>query len=502
MNPRTQAEMLEAAMKRLDQIGDITKPPIDILAHPDVFPQQRDFIQHHAKLKALFCTRRSAKSFTGGLYLYHEAIRHPGCNVLFVGLTRASAKAIIWKDILRVIDAKHHIGARPNQTELTLTLPNSSVIYISGVDDNEEEMKKLLGRKYRLVVIDEASMYTVNTRNLVYGVLGPAMTDPNADGERGTICLTGTASDFPQGLFYDVTTGKEPGWKLFQWTAYDNPHVSKQWAEQLEEIRTQRPLYMETPQFKQWYLNHWVVDEEKLCYRFNPERNLIKAQLPNLSAEGWSYVLGVDLGWEDDNAFVLTAYHLNDPCLYILKTYAAKRLTFDQVADKIYEFMRDPVFAPHKVIIDGANKQGVESMRQRSSIPFEYADKLDKVTFIELCNGDLVQAKIKILDTPDNRPLWAEMMALVWVTEGDKIKLPKKEHPSLSNHRCDAFLYAWRMGYHYHHAPVEKKIIVGSKEWYDKQAVNMWELEREKLIAASQGSNDWASEDEGWGKLG
>lgn len=473
----------------------------DILGHADVFRQQREFVLHPSKFKALFCTRRSAKSFTAGLYLVHEALNNPGCNCLFIGLTRASAKAIIWKDILRILDRKHNLQARANQTELTMTLPNGSVITVTGVDADEEEMNKLLGRKYRTVCIDEASMYTVDVRNLVYGVLGPAMTDPNAGGQRGTICLMGTASDFPRGLFYDVTTGAEPGWKVFEWTAHDNPHVAKQWQEALEEIRVNRPLYMETPQFRQWYLNQWVVDEDKLVYRFNTDRNLIKAvTLPRLSPEGWAYVLGVDTGWEDDNAFVLTAYHVNDPHCYVLKTYAQKKLTFDQVAAKIQEYMADPIFAPHKVFIDGANKQGVESMRQRSNIPFEYADKIDKATFIELCNADLVQGKIKVLDTSDNRTLWQEMASLVWVTDGDKIRFPRKEHPSLPNHRCDAFLYAWRNGYHYHSAPAEIHATFGSKAWYEKQAENIWEKERERLIAEQQ-RGDFPSEGDSWGEI-
>lgn len=475
----------------------------NVLGHPDNFQQQRDFIAHPAKLKALFCTRRSAKSFTGGLYLIEEALKHPGCNVLFIGLTRGSAKAIIWKDVLRTIDRTHGIGAKPNQTELSLTLPNESVIYVTGVDTTEEEMIKLLGRKYRLVIIDEASMYTINLRNLVYGVLGPAMTDPDAGGQRGTICLMGTASDFPRGLFFDVTTGKEPGWKLFEWTAHDNPHVAKQWAEALQDIRQNRPLYMETPQFKQWYLNQWVVDEEKLVYRFNPERNLISVPdwdklVHKLDPDGWSVVLGGDTGWEDDNALVNTAYHVNDPHLYVLKSFAQKKLTFDQFSDHIVTDYMAKDWAPHRVIVDGANKQGVESMRQRSKIPFEYADKQDKVTFIELCNSDLVQGKVKILDTSENRPLWQEMAALVWVTDGDKIKLPKKEHPALPNHRTDAFLYAWRNGYHYHSLPKEVKHPIGSKAWYEQQAQDIWEKERERLIAETQ-KGDWASEGDGWG---
>ena len=175
----------------------------------NAFDKQIEFISDPSKQKVLFCTRRSAKSFTAGLYLVLEALTNPGCNCLFVGLTRQSAKAIIWKDILQVINQKFQLNASFNQTELIMTLQNGSVIAVTGVDVDENEMNKLLGRKYRLVTIDEASMYTIDLRNLVYGVLGPAMVDPNVDGQSGTICLMGTASNFPRGRSEERRVGKE-----------------------------------------------------------------------------------------------------------------------------------------------------------------------------------------------------------------------------------------------------------------------------------------------------
>jgi len=332
------------------------------------------------------------------------------------------------------------------------------------------------------VVIDEASMYTISLRALI-DLIEPATID-----QGGEIWLMGTASNFPRGVFYDVTNQVEKGWKLFTWTAHDNPYVAKQWQAKLDEIARDRPEYMQTPQYKQWYLNQWTIDEEKLVYRFDMGRNLI-GNHPKFSTNDWTYVLGVDTGWEDDSAFVLSAYHPHDNFLYILKVFKKKKMTFEEVAAKIQEFMRDPTYAPHKIVIDGANKQGVESMRLRSSIPFEYADKRDKVTFIELCNSDMTQGKIKILNTAENRPLWEEMSSLVWVTDGDKIKYPKKEHPSLANHLCDAFLYAWRCGYHYASTNAPKKVVQYSKEWYQQQADGIWERERERFER-----NDWAEQ--------
>jgi phage terminase large subunit len=462
------------------------------------FPQQWNFIRDPCKLKAIFCTRRAAKSFTAGLYMVYEAIQNPGCNILFIGLTRDTAKNIVWKNILKVLNRQHKLNAKFNQADLTMTLPNGSTIKITGVDTDEDEMNKLLGGKYRLVCIDEASMYTIDVRNLVYGILKPAVNDPNAKGDRGTIILTGTASNFPRGLFYDITTGKEPGWSLHTWTTHDNPYQAPTWQEELDEIKLQRPLYMETPQYRQWYLNQWTVDETKLVYKFDESRNLYNKMPQHLKADGFTFVLGIDLGWEDDNAFVLTCFHEFDPNMYVLKTFNAPKMTFDQVVEKIQEFMRDPHCAPSKIIIDGSAKQGVESMRIRSAIPFEFADKQGKVDFIEILNADLIQAKIKIHSSC--KVLINQMMSLVWKTEGDKIILPKKEHPSLPNHLCDALLYAWRNTYHYHSSAQPVVIPTGSPEWYKKQSEDIWERERTHLEdQANKGG--WPSDDSGWGQF-
>lgn len=486
----------EQALKELARRAALKKSRDPSILFDPAFPQQKAFVEDVSNLKALWCTRRAAKSYTAGLYMVAEALRNPGCNILFIGLTRASAKSIVWKDILQAINHRYKLKAKFNKAELIMTVNNSN-IYITGVDNDENEMLKLLGKKYRLVCIDEASMYSIDTRNLVYGVLRPAMVDPNSSGMRGTICLMGTSSNFPRGLFFDVTNGKEKGWSLHQWTAYDNPYVAKQWAEEMDEIARDRPMYLETPQYKQFYLNQWAVDDTKLVYRFDDQRNTYKTLPATLSSEGWRFVLGVDTGWEDDNAFVLCGYHENDSRLYVIRTFNKPRMTFDQVVIKINEFMLDPQYPVSKVIIDGANKQGVESMRIRSAIPFEYADKQGKVDFIEMLNGDLIQAKIKINQRCE--ALTDELRGLVWLTNGDKIVLPKKENPSLSNHLCDALLYAWRNGYHYHSTPKEVKLVKYSKEWYAKQAEDIWEKEREHLQQMGDG-NGWGDEG-GWGDL-
>ena len=482
----TEQELLSLSEAELIKIYQELEAKTAVSVFDPNFPQQQRFIEDTAKLKLLSCTRRAGKSMTAAIYLLSEALKNPGCNCLAIGLTRESIKSILWKDCLRFLNEKHQLGAIFNLTELTMTLTNGSVIRLTGIDSDENESRKLLGGKYRLVCVDEGSMYTIDLRNLIYGILKPAMTDPNAGGQRGTIAMMGTSSNFTRGLFYDVATGKEPGWSVHNWSAHDNPYVAKQWQEELDEIATLRPLYMQTPQFRQWYLNEWVVDEEKLCYKFNESKNLYD-QRPKLNSELWTYVLGIDLGWEDDTAFVLSAFHANDPSLYIVETFNKKFMTLPDVELKIHDFQQN--YEISRIIIDGSAKQAIETMRTKTSIPFEFADKMGKEAFIELLNSDLIQAKVKIHSSCKN--LINELMSLVWMTDGDRIRQPKKEHPALPNHLCDALLYNWRMCFHHHAEPATKVIPIGSPAWYQKQSEDIWERERERLEQEAGNSGDW-----------
>lgn len=439
------------------------------------FTKQAEFIADSHKRKALFCTRRAAKSYTGGLYLVKEALENPGVNCLYLGLTRLSAKGIIWNDILKAINKRNSLNLQFNGTELTATTKNESIIYVTGVDADEDEMEKLLGKKYKLIIIDEAASYTVDLRRLVYGILGPAVVD-----QQGTICMLGTSGDLTQGLFFDITTGKEAGWKLFQWTAYDNPYVAKQWEEEINDITQNRPLFKETPLFKQWYLNQWVIDSEKLVYRFNADRNLYNV-LPFQKNGEWQFVLGVDLGYSPDpSAFVVCAFHEHDSNLYLLETFRQTEMDITDVATRIKWYQsRYNIF---KVVIDGSNKQAVEEMQRRHGIALTAADKTGKADFIQIMNAELIQGKIKL--NPSCTELIDEYTKLIWAMDGDKIYIPRKENPNCANHLADAALYAWRFCYQFLSQPRKPEVNVRTQ--WQQYSQKLMEDSLEKQIQHEQ----------------
>ena len=94
--------------------------------------------------------------------------------------------------------------------------------------------------------------------------------------------------------------------------------MAEQWAGEIADLKAASPLVVETPWFRQMYLGEWVIDLDKLVYRFNSDRNTF-AELPTFHAGQWHYVLGVDLGYNDPTAFALCAYHDYDKTLYVLE---------------------------------------------------------------------------------------------------------------------------------------------------------------------------------------
>lgn len=444
---------------------------LDNLLDP-AFTKQTSLINDPCRLKAALCTRRSGKSYGAGLYLYKEALENPGVSLVYIGLTRDTAKRTMWKDIFKVINRKHKLSATFNEVELSIKLPNGSIIYLVGANANKDEPDKLLGQKYKLAVIDECASFDQDLRNLVMSVLKPAMVD-----HQGTICMFGTPGNTIKGFFFEVTTGKEAGWSVHHWSAHDNPYVAKAWEKDIAKLVSDNPLIVETPAFKQHYLGLWFIDTDKLVYRFREDRNVADVLPP----ARYFYVLGVDLGYNDASAFVVAAYSEHDNNLYIVETLKRKKMIISHVVDAIKDFQRR--YSIHKIIVDSSAKQSVEEMRQRYGLPLESAEKKDKAGFIDMMNSDLITGKIKIVGAQDE--LRTEWGLLVWDDRSER----RIENSACQNHLCDATLYAWRYSHNY----LATVKLNASENIYSEAYIDRWWDKQAK--ESQKGTLDhWAKE--------
>ena len=427
--------------KLLDQQQAQSKPKELKLLTPE-FKAQNDFINDPARLKAALCTRRGGKSHGCGIYAVKTAMEYPGCNILVLGLTRGSVKSVFWKDIFGHLNKKHELNLEQNKTDLTLTFQNGSVIKMGGVDDSPEEADKLLGCKYKLIILDEAASYSQCLKRIIYQTLLPTTFD-----ECGTICMVGTPGDVAKGLFFEVTTHThiERAWSVHKWAASDNPHMREQWEEELGEMLKTNSRIAETPWFKRMCLGEWVVDTDNLIYRLN-DWNVIKERDLKLN----QIVLSLDLGFDDATAFVIGAYNAKvSDKLQIIEVFKQSEMDVTDVAEKIRYFQSK--YEISAMVTDPASKQVVEELKRRYNLPLRPAEKVDKMRHVEIVNSEMKMGRIEILEGCSE--LLSELRGLVKDPKSDKWA----EHPGCENHLCDSFLYLARFVKNYSYsAPTEK----------------------------------------------
>jgi hypothetical protein len=440
----------------------------------DDFPQQAAFIRSDERLISARCPRRAGKTVGVARKLCRASHKREHSRCLYLALTRQHAKELLWP-VLKQLDAQYGLNAVFNEMALTCTFPNGSTIKLAGADDDAYEMKKALGQAYDLVVVDEAGSFRNDLADMVYNILRPAMMDRG-----GTIVLIGT----PEGvhgkvnLFYRVTTGDydamDPVWCLFRWSSLDNPYMRKQVEKELAEIEKTRPLYKETKGFKAMFLGEWSLDNDDLVYRFNPERNVFSELPPGK----YTYLLGVDMGFNDDAAFVVFAWQPYDWHLYVVDCFKRPKMDVTAHANAIHQICRR--YDISRVVIDGSNKVAVEEMRRRHDLAgLESAMKRGKFEHIDLLNDDLVQGKILIHE--DLTDLMQELQGLVIDKRALQRTRKRVEHPGCPNHLCDAMLYGWRATYAYHAVPAPESPLARFQRWQETQAEEML-AEREKLF--------------------
>jgi hypothetical protein len=436
----------------------------------DSFKEQAAFIRDPAKWKVGYGTRRIGKGYGAGEYFFDTMLRKPGSLCFYIGLTLESAILNMWEPVLHELDRKHRLDFRFLKSPYTVINPrNDSFLRILGADKDAREMEKLLGNKFDLSIFDECQSWRNDLGKFVE-LMRPAAIDRG-----GTICLLFTPGNYKGNLAYALTkdaplevgtcwrqpTPKDARWHIHRWTAMENPYMREKWVAELREIDETRPLFKQTPTFKQWYLGEWSIDESILVYKFREDRNW---GTPPLEKK-YETVIGVDLGWNDPTAFVVGRWSPHDRRLYFVAAFEKSGMDFTEVANTLKHLQEH--WQADFVVVDGANKQGVEEMRRRHEVQLQAADKRGKNDFIGLMNDDLVQGNIRV--APEASSLVENWLSHVW--DEKKLQLLKKyeENRSSPNHLADAALYAWRWSYAHLATPEVTPVKAGTAEWYVEQ---------------------------------
>lgn len=433
----------------LQEILRRTKAP-DVLSY--CFQEQKDFILDPSHFKTAFTTRRAGKSTAIGVYIVKAALEHPGCNLLYLGLSKETASRTLRKDILNPILKKFNI--KVNETEKKITFPNGSILYVQGTNASARELAKVLGQKYYLAFLDEAQSYTIDTKALIYQSLGATVQDL-----QGSIIMTGTPTDDTNTFFYEVTKQegtREPGWKVHEWNTFNNIAIqddgltqAEKAKLQIQEFRDTLPNVEETDWFQQQFLGQWIIANSMKVYKFNDDRNVCKD--PNLlnklqEDENWRFICGVDFGSTDASAICALAYHRFHPNVYVVHSEKHTQWTTTDVANRIHDLGK--IYHFSNIVGDSAAAQSILTIAKHNNLPIKPTVKTGKKrNGIAVINADFITGNIKIVES-ECKTLLIEMKKLIWdpksVAEGEY-----KELASLDNHECDSFNYAFHMSKHY-----------------------------------------------------
>lgn len=451
----------------IDLVGELERRSRHhTIANEVLFDKQLAVVHDPSRRKAIFTPRRCGKSTTIGVLLLQEALAFPRRKNLYIGLTGEAAYSIIFTEIIEQECKKRKIHIKYNATTRTITFPNGSTIKLAGMDSSPRDMEKLLGGKYHCVVVDECQSFTQDLRMMIKEKLGPAMSD-YLDRGGGIIVLAGTPGlVMGDHFWYQITkqtrTGlpdpeRERGWAVHEWSVPENPFMANQFAQVCkEEEELFGKMYYERPEFQRQWLGKWVLDSGSRAFKFSKDVNVctdldVVRSLVNGDRK-WTYIVGVDLGFEDATSIVLGAYCNTDPTLYVVSSEKIKKAVASTVGLKLQALMN--TFAVQRMAVDtggGASKQFAQTLATEYKLPILAAQKTEKENAIGSMNSDFLAGRIKIVTTGGaNKDLVDELERITIdekkMREQGKWALAEK----FDDHLSHGLLYMWRDSLHQH----------------------------------------------------
>ncbi len=402
--------------------------------------KQKLFLRDDARYKALLCPRRTGKTTVTLLESAKAADEYPGSTIAYVVPTsKGHARRLFWRP-LRELDREFGLGYQFFEAEKRVATPSKAQIILLGANDKDSPAM-LRGDAYSLVILDECKDFGPHFEELMIEAVLPGLEDYG-----GTLILAGTPGEIMEGHFYEVTTGQRKGWSVHKWIKSDNTFLIPK-ARDLEYIESveYKPFGLDkrSPKFRREQLAEWCKDTTNKLYQFDMVRNTFDGHLP--SGHDWKYVLGLDLGEKDANAFCVGAFANTHPNLFVVYDYARSFMSIDEIAEKTQWIMQ--MYSPLVSMVADTGGYGrgiVTDLINRFSLSFEPAGKgRDKLGRIAVLNSDLQAGRIKI---NKEFKLCSELQRLT------KTYRQSDNKPVLGHSdRGDAFLYMYGASLHWAH---------------------------------------------------
>ncbi len=432
-----------------------------------LFEEQLALANDPAKFATAVCSVRAGKTIACAADLIHTAITHPGTVGLYITLARSSAKRIVWPE-LHNINRNYQLNGIANESDLSFKFPNGSIIYCSGASD-ATEIEKFRGlSNVILAYLDESQAFRAHIKELVEEILIKRLYDTD-----GRLRMIGTPGPIPGGYFY--LASQSPAWSHHAWTLHNNPWIQKKSGKSVQDLIQQdcdrKGVTLDDPSIQRECFGRWVLDTNSLLLEYNPERNHYGA----LPIGTYTYVLGMDFGFEDADSFSVIGWLEGSPNTYLIEEVIAPKQTYEQMVQNFDGLYRKYPFSRIMADPGGGGKKLIESLKQRYPIPLTVADKLGKIANYGLLNNALRTGRF--FAKRDSR--FAQDCNLL---ERDRDKsTPERTVVKGHSDAVDSTLYAFRESPAYGYTPPIQKPKAGTPEHEKAFAQDMMDHTLEKL---------------------
>jgi hypothetical protein len=185
---------------------------------PNPHINQQKILDSVSRFRVVMAGRRFGKSELSQIEIIINSLQ--GKKVAYITPTYQLAR-VFFEQLTKVVPFEN------NKSELSIKFPNDgSVEFFTG-----ERLDNLRGRKFHLVVIDEAS-FIPNLEDGWLNSIRPTLTDYKG---RALFISTPKGKNFFYSLY--LKSG-EPDWESFKFSTYDNPYIDKT---EIDDARMQLP---------------------------------------------------------------------------------------------------------------------------------------------------------------------------------------------------------------------------------------------------------------------
>jgi hypothetical protein len=239
------------------------------------------------------CSRRSGKSFLAAVLLTDLSLGKPKHNSLYLTQSSEDTREILWK-LIKDLNEEYSLGGETNETRLEIVYPNGSFIRLAGCKDHNEAKRRIKGRRWHFVIVDEGQAFPAYIEEMVEAGLIPTLM---GKGGLGRIMMAGTPADCPGiGYYEQAVLGGQ--WGTYHWTireneSLDQAEVEAYLADRAEKLGPRSAIHLredlgERPPPDASSGLVYIYDREKNSFKHLPEGGI------------WHVVLSVDLGHRRD----------------------------------------------------------------------------------------------------------------------------------------------------------------------------------------------------------